>query len=163
MSPFQLVHGYEMPGPGEINELPPGDPPNYTDKVRLAWFKRLTMTLDVMHENRVQQRQPKKNPGHKEVWFKTGDQVFIKRFTRRWPQSRWEGPFKIERQTEHSIKVEGKKLWYHKSQTKPLNATQSHRSLEEIEKELAELNREAEIEEQEVARERAIGETMSTT
>ncbi|GCB86269.1 hypothetical protein scyTo_0026927, partial [Scyliorhinus torazame] len=45
--------------------------------------------------------------------IRPGDQVYIRKFRRRWNEPRREGPFEVTKVSPTALQVEGSTLWYH--------------------------------------------------
>ncbi|GCB84234.1 hypothetical protein scyTo_0024855 [Scyliorhinus torazame] len=70
--------------------------------------------LTIIHRTIFEQEKAKEEESPAaEHQIRPGDQVYIRKFRRRWNEPRREGPFEVTKVSPTALQVEGSTLWYH--------------------------------------------------
>lgn len=109
LTPHEIVTGRAMRGVGEAEM----DNDYGTSDEYVEYFKLLTKISSDIYQQRPPS-EDEEDPDGPAITLTPGDQVYIKRFTRKWNEPKFEGPFQVILTTEHAAKVLGREGWIHK-------------------------------------------------
>ncbi|XP_053731649.1 uncharacterized protein LOC128765183 [Synchiropus splendidus] len=114
-TPFELRTGRLMPGPAS-SVHPFEDVPSNPRSLLQYW--KLVHALSAAYCAQVKDAsgRPTPPPADLPEWT----HVYVKRFSRRWHEPRWSGPFRVTARTHTAVRLDGKGTkWFHFSMIRP--------------------------------------------